>query len=231
VATSRLSLDPGDSRFLLPALDRLPGADAPHAPVTIDLNGQAAVRAQGPDSSTATELVLSRSRYTGTNLRLNIDRELLARALRLGFSEIEITDPDSPVVCRDASRIYGCQPLNPESAIEPSNDVTRIESRTIPERGSVRMDGPGKVKTVMSVPSPSSNGPVTPPAANGHAAPDVTGLAALIRDAEALHGALTEARVRAGRLTIALRRHRKRERLVASTLATLKQLKLQEVTG
>jgi hypothetical protein len=32
-------------------------------------------------------------------------------------------------------------------------------------------------------------------------------------------------------LTIALRRHRKRERLVASTLATLKQLKLQEVAG
>ena len=39
LATSRLSLDPADARFLLPALDRLPGADAPQAPLTIDLNG------------------------------------------------------------------------------------------------------------------------------------------------------------------------------------------------
>ena len=228
VATSRLALDPGDARFLLPALDRLPGADAPHSPLTIDLNGQVAVRSQGPDSSIATELVLSRSRYTGTSQRLNIDRELLARALRLGFSEVEIADPASPVVCRDANRVYGCQPLNPESAIEPSEDVTRIESHTIPEHGSVRADGPGKAKPVMSAPTPAPIAASTNPTATKS---DVTGLVALIREAEALHETLTEVRVRAGRMTIALRRHRKCERLVASTLATLKQLKLQEVAG
>jgi hypothetical protein len=228
VATSRLSLDPGDARFLLPALDRLPGADAHNAPLTIDLNGQVAVRAQGEDSSIATELVLSRSRYTGPSLRFNIDRELLARALRLGFSEVEITDPASPVVCRDASRIYGCQPRNPESAIEPSENVTRIESHTIPEHGSVRVDGPGKVKSLMSAPTPA---PIAIAKNPTSIKPDTTGLLALIREAEALQEALSDARIRAGRLTIALRRHRKRERLVASTLATLKQLKLQEVAG
>ena len=57
------------------------------------------------------------------------------------------------------------------------------------------------------------------------------GLAALIQEAEALHEALTDARARAGRLIVALRRYRSRERLVSSTLASLKALKLQEVAG
>jgi hypothetical protein len=61
--------------------------------------------------------------------------------------------------------------------------------------------------------------------------PGVTGLAGLIQEAEAVHEALTDARARTGRLVVALRRHRKRERLVTSTLESLKQLKLQEVTG
>jgi phosphoribosyl-dephospho-CoA transferase len=57
------------------------------------------------------------------------------------------------------------------------------------------------------------------------------GLAALIQEAEALHEALADARTRAGRLTTALRKHRRRERLVSTTLASLKALKLQDVTG
>ena len=46
-ATSRLRLDPADAAFLADALGRLPGADRPNAPVTVDLNGRVAVRARG----------------------------------------------------------------------------------------------------------------------------------------------------------------------------------------
>ena len=55
------------------------------------------------------------------------------------------------------------------------------------------------------------------------------GLVALIKECESIHDALTSARARTSRLVVALRRHRKRERLVNSTLESLKQLKLQEV--
>jgi hypothetical protein len=58
-----------------------------------------------------------------------------------------------------------------------------------------------------------------------------SGLAALIAEADALHAALGDARARAARLAGALRRHRKRERLVAATLASLKQLRLSEAIG
>ena len=55
-----------------------------------------------------------------------------------------------------------------------------------------------------------------------------TGLAALIQEAVALHEMLAGARARTHRLIGALRRHRKQSRLVASTLQSLKQLRLQE---
>ena len=56
-----------------------------------------------------------------------------------------------------------------------------------------------------------------------------TGLVALIREAESLHGALGEARARSQKLIVALRRQRKQARLMAATLNTLRQLRLQEV--
>jgi hypothetical protein len=57
----------------------------------------------------------------------------------------------------------------------------------------------------------------------------VPGLTALIQEAEALHEALGDARTRTGRLVAALRRHRKQARLMSSTIAALKQLRLHEV--
>src|SRR5262249_22208343 len=57
------------------------------------------------------------------------------------------------------------------------------------------------------------------------------GLPELIAEATAVVAALEEARQRARRLTAALRRHRRRERLVHSTLATLQQIRLPEIAG
>lgn len=53
---TRLSLDPEDAAFLLPALDRLPGASERDAPATLDLNGGIAIRARGEDQHNPTEL-------------------------------------------------------------------------------------------------------------------------------------------------------------------------------
>jgi hypothetical protein len=56
-------------------------------------------------------------------------------------------------------------------------------------------------------------------------------LTGLIVEAEALQTILTDARTRSTKLAVALKRHRKRERLVQATLASLRQLKLQDVTA
>ncbi len=57
------------------------------------------------------------------------------------------------------------------------------------------------------------------------------GMAALNEDAVALHAALGEARSRSARLVSALRGERRRSRLLASTIAQLRQIRLQDVAG
>ena len=104
-AATSLQVDPEDARFVEAALERLPGADALHGPVTIDCNGKVALRAKGSDAEQATELVLSRSRYTGSPLRISTSREFVGRALALGFRELAFSNVEQPVVCREQGRI------------------------------------------------------------------------------------------------------------------------------
>jgi hypothetical protein len=250
-----LRLDPGDAEFLREALDRLPGADERFAPLTVDCNGRIALRTRSAEQGQTTELVLSRSRYTGSPVRLNTDRHFLERALRLGFPEIAIVDAKSPLVCRDRSRIYCWQPLSHESALEPTDDVTRIESPPPSNPAAIRPDEPPRARTTVSRPtratkdnapangvtdSPTSGATTNPTngvasgTANGHATPEntePTTLAALIQEAEGLHETISTVKSLAGRLILALRRYRRREKLVASTLASLREPKLTEATG
>jgi len=232
VAT-RLRLDDGDARFLLDALGRLPGADEANAPATVDLNGRIAVRARAADNDPATELVLSRSSYTGSPVRFQTNRELLARAIRLGCTDLEVSDADSPVVGRSGGRVFAWQPLSTDSAIGPSDDAVRIESGPGPATSLAPADGATRTRSLgKDRRGPAGREAVAPGEAASQASPDVpapAGLAALIGEAEALHATLGEARSRAGRLVVALRKQRRREKLVSSTLASLRQLRLQEV--
>ncbi len=224
--TSRLRIDPLDASFLSDALGRLPGSDAVNAPVTVDLNGRIAVRARGSETDPTTELVLSRSSYGGPQVRFQTNRDYLARAVRLGFAEVAIIDSESPIVCRNGRQAYAWQPLSADSAIPPSDDVTRIESHqrqaTRSHEPPPRTNPPMNERTKLEAPTR----PTPDPASQD---PATTGLVGLIREAESLHEALGEARTRSQKLIVALRRHRKQAKLMAATLNTLRQLRLQEV--
>lgn len=219
---TRLRLAPRDAEFLARALDRLPGGEAPSAPVTLDLNGQVAVRARAAGGP-VTELVLGRSGFTGAPVRLVTDRGYLARALRLGFADVRVGGPEEPVACRDGRRAYLWQPLSADAAIAASDDAVRIDSASAgPASRPVELP---KEDTPVNAPAHEPLPDATPVAPAGGPG----GLAALIQEAVALHDALADAKARALRLAGALRRHRKQARLTQSTLAALRQLKLQEV--
>jgi len=235
-AATRLRLDPADAAFLAQALDRLPGSDEANSPATLDLNGRVAVRARGAGQAGVTELVLARSGYTGPPVVVNANRAYLARAVRLGFDHGEFLDADSPVVCRDRHRVFCFQPLSKGSAIGPSDDVTRVESTASTPRPVARPAATHRGEPPVHDERPQSGAPSQAGGTTGRHAgtsdgPGPVGLAALIREAEALHEALAGAKARAGRLVVALRRQRKQARLMTSTIAALKQLKLQDVAG
>ena len=228
--TTRILLDPEDARFLQDALDRLPGSEGPNSPATIDMNGKVAIRARCGEQSQITELVLNRSSYSGPPLRINTNRRFLSRALELGFSEIGISDVETPLVCREQDRIYAWQPLSGDAAIEPADNVIRIES----DPDTVSQPSLESPRRSMTAPI-QSNGheSAAPSNSNGQPACDNPGtsLATLIQDAEALHTTLTDARASLTRLIAGLRRHRKQSRLLNETLKSLRQLKLTETAG
>jgi hypothetical protein len=237
-AATRVRLDPDDARFLLATLDRLPGGDDANAPVTLDVNGSVAVRARGAGGR-LTELVLTRSAAEGPPLRLDSNRAFLGRALRLGFTTVELTDPSSPAVCRAGRRVYAWQPLDPGPAPGPDDSITRIRSDAAETPGPTdpvetttrRVAMNGTTPTERRGPNPAYSNGVAPAAGatNNHGVGP--GLAALIAEADALHAALGDAKARAAKLAGALRRYRKRERLVSSTLASLRELRLAEAAG
>ena len=214
---------------------RLPGADDLNGPATLDLNGRIAVRARAPTGPRATELVLTRSDYTGVPVRVNANLAFLARAVRLGFSEVGFVDADSPVVCRDGRRTFCFQPLSKGSAIPPTDDVIRIEST--PQDPAT---GPGPAAHHEGEPPvPDKTTPFDPPPKGndtpGGRAPavEVPGRRRPGGADPGGRGAARCARRRQGpgrRLTGASPLPPP-ERLVSHTLASLKALKLQDVAG
>jgi hypothetical protein len=223
---SCLQLDPEDAAFLAQALDRLPGGDAVNAPVTVDLNGRAAVRARGEEEQ-PTELILARSGYTGAPVRLSTNREYLGRALALGLGAIRIAGADQPLVARDGRRTFAWQPLNRESAIEPTEDAVLIESGRPP---TSRTD-PMTPRTAMPDRVHRNGHPIENPSpSDGTSSPGTSpGLVDLIREVEALHATLAQARSQAAKLIAGLRSQRKRNRQLNETIRSLRQLGLAEV--
>jgi hypothetical protein len=243
---TRLRLDPADARFLESALGRLPGGEEGNSPVTVDLNGEVAVRAASLDQPRqVTELVLDRPSYTGSPLCICTNPMLLGRALRLGFTELGFTNAESPFVCRDGSRTFTVQPLGDGSAPGADVEIIRIESGAATSGGG---HAPARAESTRGTPTvrePSNRHEPAPPAetrnrvstrpteAVSTAGPEqpATSLVALIQEAESLHAALADARSRTARLIAGLRRQRKQSRLVNETLKSLRQLKLVETAG
>jgi hypothetical protein len=237
---ARCSFGQADADFLIETLPRLPSDDDYNHAVTLDLNGQIAVRAKGPDSPRPTEVVLRGASFSGEPMRLNINRKYLLRALRLGLREVNVTGDKSAILACDATRKHVFMPLGPESAIPPAEDAVRIESPMAvnashppvkPKRRTA------KVSTSATNPDPSGGQPAP---ANGHAkanshtktngqARKATGaqqdIDGLMEQADTLRMALRDALLKTNELLKGLKRHRRQSRALQNTIAMLRQLK------
>jgi hypothetical protein len=220
---------PPEREFLLQVLPKLPGEKDENAPVTLALNGQAVVRAKADGQSRVTELVLEKSRVSGKAVRFATCRTYLVRALQLGFGEIAVVTPDTPVLCRDESRLYLWMPLGEKAALKPAANALRItpppngmHPSTVPDsrrNPAMSTNGPNHhPPPARPTPSPARPVPPAPPATNG--SPPLS----LVEEAEALQGLLREALARTARLVAGLKQQRKQQRLVSSTLASLRHL-------
>ena len=226
--SARLRIAPDDAQFLTRNLPHLTSADEYNLPVTVDLNGQVAVRARVLNQPTPTELRLTGSSYCGDAIRINTNRRYLARAISLGFREISIFQANSPVLAQDDRRQYVWALLTPESAIRPSPETVRIDSHS--ESGSPSSNPTRRKPKNMTRSTPTSTarsktdtGPSTPQADETRDSPST------LEHAVALRDSLRQATSKANDLVRALKHDRKQSKALRSTLASLRQIETLEV--
>ncbi len=225
--TSSLVLHPTDAQFLVHSLERLPGSEAMNAPVTLELNGKISVRAASERSAPSTDLILSRSSYTGTPTKICTNRNFLAFAARAGAGEIHLHGTNAPFSMSAGKTTYAWQPLSDDGAIPSSEDAISIASDSFCPTPPPAINRPSPAPRIvtMKATKPDITGPSHEESSTS------TGISALIAEAEAIHATLAIARTRSSRLVAALRKHRKQNRLVQETLRSLHQLKLHDVAG
>jgi hypothetical protein len=239
-ATVTCRLSSSDARFLAETLPRLPSDDQMNHPVTVDVNGSVVIRAKPADQDRVTELVLRNSSWSGEPLRINTNRRYLVRAMKLGFQEVHLCGLNAPILCQDGNRQYLWMVLDPESALPPAKDPIRIESPTTGAVTAIPQPKPQRNVPTVNETTPNANGNGQAHT-NGHTASDGRAtrtngrvrqtkaaqqdIAALIEQATKLRTALHDLLCQAGGLVKALKQHRRQNRAIQNTLASLKQLK------
>ncbi len=132
--STRLRLDPTEAEFLCEGLDGMPGAKSANRAVTVELNGHVAVRACGDDGGQAVVLRLPASTTEGPAVEAATNREHLRRALKLGFTEVDIAGRRGPAVCRNEHMTYVWGLLEPDVDRPEDGEVAVV---TPPSRTAV----------------------------------------------------------------------------------------------
>jgi hypothetical protein len=239
-AKSRLELSADDAAFLGDVLPRLPCDDPLFEPITLDLNGRVLMRAREEGRPQPTQVELTSSRLEGPAVTLNSNRNYLANALRLGFRTLYCFGPESPVLCADERRRFVWCLLDAKSAIPRHDDPVCISAPATTPR-STRGFKP-ETPRVASTPSPqvsmtgvhisqtvSSPATATTPREAESKQSAARQATSPIEQALALRDMLREVVRQAGDLARALKQQKRQARIVASTLASLKEL--QKVAG
>lgn len=235
-AKSRLELSADDAAFLGDVLPRLPCDDPLFEPITLDLNGRVLLRAREADRARPTQVELTGSRLEGPAVTLNTNRSYLAHALRLGFRTLHSFGPESPVLCADDRRRFLWCLLDAKSVIPRHEDplciTAPIEARRPANRIKQALSKPHSTfpgKAPMAAITSTHQLAVSATAAKPHdsqpAKPTGTRQAAsTIEQALALRDALRGIAQQAGELARSLKQQKRQARIVATTLASLKEL-------
>ncbi len=231
-AASRVSIEAVDAEVLADALPRLPSDETTDQPITLDLNGRVVVRARPAGQTRPTDLILSRSTLTGEGVAISTNRQYLARALKLGFREVCFFGATAPAQCNDGRRQYLWALLDPKDFIRPSDDAIQIESLTQVTSKKVTPTPPARrrFKLIHST-APSTDSPNVREARQNrpNKLGSEPGNTSSIAQALALRAVVREVLAHTNELIRVLKREKRQSRLLASTLASLKQL--QKVAG
>lgn len=219
-------------------MPRLPGRDDEHDPVTIELVDPVTVRARGQGQDGVTELVLAHSQVSGPPVRFVSNRRYLARFLQLGFRELQVINPEKPLLARQPDRLYVWMLLNNASALPDTPDALRIssqDSHTTSVADPIKGISPNQ-QGIAPVSEPPLNGvnhnhrysrrntPMPTPDPKQPVAPEVGDLLDPITEVEKLRSHLQESLASTNRLIVALKNQRRQSRAMSAAMASLRRL-------
>jgi hypothetical protein len=194
--------------------------------VTVDAGREVIVRCRGSENGRVTELHLAKSSLTGKATRISVNRQLLTRALDLGLTEICIVSTDKPIVFQDEKRKLVAVTLGKETVVDSADNALHISSAngTVShDRELPKQNVDAEASTVVSDSEPRNVRRTVSRSNQRKVTPGT--LAVLVSEAEALKDELRQAYTRTHQLLIAIKKHRRQNKIVQSTLASLKQLK------
>jgi len=228
-ARTVLTIPQPDRAFLADTITRLPGNGESNAPVTVDLNGSVAIRSKA-DGGRPTELVLTQATREGEEVRISSNRLYLQRAARLGFDKLYFFGDEDKIVAHDDRRDYLWMPLSKDGIVKPSSDCLQIESP--PGFGPRRTTKPRTPTPMPPMTNRIANqvSATTPPASDAPVARkrrtiDKPGSVTTIDAAIALRSSLRDTLGKTNELIRSLKKEKKQQRLLKSTLASLNQLR------
>jgi hypothetical protein len=230
-AVTTFAVSDEDAEFLARAAKKLPGSSEPNAPVTLDLNGAAVVRAKSADQESPTDLVLTNSRRIGAEMKVSTDRQFVERAMQLGFRAIYLRDAEAPAFCRDARRSFIWALLSKNNVLSSDINAVRIES---PVAAQATPATPSKSSPPQRTPSFHAQPPrnrismatsefdqtISTPSENTRT--DARGLTTLIEDAESLRVSLRDVLAKTNTLVVGLKRQRQQSKLMRTALKSLR---------
>jgi hypothetical protein len=224
-ASTQVSFTSSDLRFLAEHVARLPADENGNLPVTLDLNGDVAIRGCNMDKSSITELVLSNSRREGDEVRLVTNRKYLERAAKLGFNRLYVYGTRQPVLCHDDRRSYVWALLEPGDAVERTANSLRILS---PPNHSAPPGRPSRTAAAKNIPFNRIAVPMQTNERRMKRAVPAEGnpnhVNAPIDQALLLRSELRELLAKTNGLVRSLKQQGRQKRLVRTTIANLKQL-------
>ncbi|HVX09949.1 MAG TPA: hypothetical protein VHC22_01990 [Pirellulales bacterium] len=227
---SSCRLSASDADFLARSIDALPGDQGTANSVTLDLNGHVTVRSKASDQPEPTEIILTSSTASGEPIRIGVPRHYLTRAVRLGLRDFHFYGEEVPALCRDERRSYVWAAVS-NGVVQPSPNAIRIESQAEAAVASASAPTITHKEAPVSTTKPETSSPTeaTPSARKRRRIPaegqTVSNLSP-IEQAKAIRATLRQALVQNSEIIRALTRQQRQARLVASTLDSLKQLKV-----
>lgn len=217
--TSWLELDERDAVFVSKRIDNMPGEKDQFRPVTLDLNGHVALRSADKTGDNAAELLLANSRYTGIEVRATMTRDFLKHALAMGLTRIGLDSNERPLLAVDGNRRYVWMPLTSDPVLR--TDATTVVSsaaNTTPPTPVKTRPKQRPVKSRGQVPVLTTATKTVKP--NAVIAEDRSPL----DEAESLREALRTSLGQVNNLVRSLKQQMRQNRMLRSTLASLKRL-------